>query len=182
MYCIVQFRHGPDNVTSMYFPMHFLCFKSDGRYAGELEHMLDNFHSAGYFGLPSETSVSLKNGGFMDTHWPPFMAFSLLHCKNVVTDDRGPTEAFNKRVAKSGNPPRVTFKTISIRVPETVAFERQRSQPGDDHGVRFHLCSGHFKNLKHPRFKNPGLHWWPAHWRGDADKGIVITDRKLIPA
>jgi hypothetical protein len=107
--------------------------------------------------------------------WPAFMAFALLHCKNVVVEEHRPDGRLQRRVEKAGNPPRVTYKTLRIEVPKVCA-ERKRILAGaDDSGpkVRFHLCSGHFKNLQHPRYKNKGWHWWPAHWKGSRALGRV---------
>jgi hypothetical protein len=109
------------------------------------------------------------------TPWPPFMAFALLHCKNVVTETHVPDAGLQRRVQKAGNPPRVTFKTLKIEVPQATHGREGYSPEGEDDGpkVRFHLCSGHFKNLQHERYKNKGWHWWPAHWKGSKDLGEV---------
>ncbi len=109
------------------------------------------------------------------TPWPPFMAFALLHCKNIVTEEHVPDAKTQRRAEKGGCPPRTSYKTLRVEVPATV-HKRQGYDPGEDDSgpkVRFHLCSGHFKNLQHERYKNKGWHWWPAHWRGSKDLGTV---------
>jgi hypothetical protein len=113
--------------------------------------------------------------------WPPFMAFSLLHCRNVEAVAHEPTARERRQVERSGNPPRVTYKTLRIKLPEIEAGRRKPGHPDDEDArhVRFHLCRGHFKNLKHPRYKNPGWHWWPATWRGSRSLGEVVKRYKL---
>jgi hypothetical protein len=116
--------------------------------------------------------------------WPAFMAFALLHCRNVVEEEHAPDEHIQRQCVRHGNPPRVTYKTLKIEVPRAT-HARQAYEPGDDQDtgprVRFHLCGGHFKHLTHPRYKNPGLHWWPAHYRGSKDLGEVQKTYKLAP-
>ncbi len=115
--------------------------------------------------------------------WPLFMAFALLHCKNVVTENNVPEERIQRQCEKHGNPPRVTYKTLRIEVPATV--HKKQSVDAEDDGsgpkVRFHLCSGHFKNLQHERYKDKGWHWWPAHWRGAKELGEVHKRYELRP-
>lgn len=116
--------------------------------------------------------------------WIPFMAFGLLHCKNVVQEDHVPDARLQRQVQRAGNPPRVSYKTLRIQVPQT-SHQKQSLDPGDDENgpkVRFHLCSGHFKNLQHARYKNKGWHWWPAHWRGSKDLGEVHKTYQLTPS
>jgi hypothetical protein len=113
--------------------------------------------------------------------WPPFFAFGLLNCRNVVTETSTPDEATQRRVLKAGNPPRCVYKTLKIEVPR-VCHDRQKLLAGagdDGPKVRFHLCRGHFKNLQHGRFKTKGWHWWPAHWRGSRDVGEVRKTYEL---
>jgi hypothetical protein len=117
--------------------------------------------------------------------WPALMAFALLHCRNVVEEEHAPDEHIQRQCRRHGNPLRVTYKTLKIEVPRAT-HARQAYEPGDDQDtaprVRFHLCSGHFKHLTHPRYKHPGLHWWPAHWRGSKDLGEVHKTYRLEPA
>lgn len=79
-----------------------------------------------------------------------------------------------KKGFKPGAPPYTSFKVLRLNLPSDV---RPRDQPteSDDEAarMRLHLCRGHFKHLKHERYKAPGLYWWPAHWRGDPDLGTV---------
>lgn len=139
-----------------------------------------------FFGLDilRTRSAGPKQGPFdpLCHPWPAFMAFSLLHCKNVVAEDNAPDEKTQRECKKHKRPPRVTYKTLRIEVPQS-CHKRQTMEPGagDDDGprTRFHLCRGHFKNLQHERYKNKGWHWWPAHWRGSTELGRVTKDYRL---
>lgn len=115
--------------------------------------------------------------------WPPFMAFALLNCKNVVTEEVVPEERIQKECRKHGRPPRVTYKVLRVEVPKTVHVRQTYDGADDESGprVRFHLCSGHFKNLQHERYKAKGWHWWPAHWRGSKDLGEVHKRYEITP-
>lgn len=153
----------------------------DARVVGEMtEKEKEEFRlSLGAFGFGHILSVMNERYDHHQCCWPPFMAFSLLHCKNVSAEKHDPDEKTQRRARRAGGPPRSSWHTITIRVPE---MHKPKVGGGDGEaglGVRFHLCRGHFKNLKHSRFKTPGLHWWPAHWRGDPELGEVITDRKI---
>jgi hypothetical protein len=163
--------------------MNAYAFRRTGEYVGNTIHFDESPDRPYVLDLPFaiDTFEYLRSAetGF----WPPFMAFSLLHCKNVVTTSHGYTEQDQRRVRKSGNPPRVTYKTIQLKVPETLKAKGPGGHDEDAEGsVRFHLCRGHFKNLTHPKYKQPGLHWWPAHWRGNPEQGVVISDRAMVPA
>lgn len=132
------------------------------------------------FGLHAKEMKANESGAWlMDIlPWPAFMALALLHCHNVVAEDVRPDEQTQRRVAKSGNPPRCTYKTLKLQIPQ--ASRRHSSgESGSEPATRFHLCRGHFKNLQHERFKSKGWHWWPAHWRGSPELGEVIKDYKL---
>ena len=129
-----------------------------------------------YFGLPPVDFTGLGPEYFQwAVPWPPFMAFALLHCKNVVTETVEPDAATQRRVIKAGNPPRASYRVLKIEVPQTAAGSKpSRLTDGDDGPkVRFHLCRGHFKSLQADRFKSKGWHWWPAHWRGSRALGRV---------
>jgi hypothetical protein len=116
--------------------------------------------------------------------WPPFMAFALLHCRNVVTVSHRPDGREQRRVAKAGNPPRTAYRTLRIEVPKAAAALAAAGDWGeDDEGpkVRFHLCSGHFKHLVSERYKAKRGQWvWcPAHWKGSKELGVVEKDYRV---
>lgn len=113
--------------------------------------------------------------------WVPFMAFALLHCKNVTAEDHVPDERTQRRARKGGCYPRCIYKTLRVEVPAHAQRRGTYDEADGDDGpkVRFHLCRGHFKNLQHERFKAKGWHWWPAHWRGSTDLGSIAKDYQL---
>lgn len=188
-----QLKRFPRHTPFTAIPSNLFGYTSRGEYVGAsmlmpdarvMEEMAEDPEVArgqALFGFGPLISVMTDRYDRHHCYWPPFMAFALLHCKNVSAEDHAPDERTQRQVRRSGNPPRSSWRTISIRVPDT---HRPKSgatvEAGEAPGVRFHLCRGHFKNLQHPRFKSPGLHWWPAHWRGDPDAGTLFTDRQLV--
>jgi hypothetical protein len=139
------------------------------------------------FRLPGKVTVEYERYDPVSVPWPPFMAFALLHCKNVVVDEHVPDEKTQRRARKAGNPPRVTYQTLRVEVP-VASHRRQAIQPGDleDSGprVRFHLCAGHFKHLQSPRYVNKRgqLVWCPAHWKGAKELGEVHKNYQVVPS
>ena len=118
------------------------------------------------------------------TPWPALMASALLHCKNVTSDHVTPAAALSakqrRHLQRRGEPEPVAYKVLRLRVPEEQPVAQSRtSSPSESASVRLHLCRGHFKQLTHPRYKHPGLYWWPAHWRGDPAAGITLKDYVL---
>jgi hypothetical protein len=118
--------------------------------------------------------------------WPAFMAFALLHCKNVIAEDVVPAAKIQHQCRKHNRPPRITFKVLRIEVPKT-AHARQSYEGGEDDDagprVRFHVCSGFFRHLQSDRYVNKKGQWvWvPAHWRGSKDLGEVNKRYQLTP-
>jgi hypothetical protein len=117
--------------------------------------------------------------------WPPFFAFALLHCKNIVTETHTPSEREQRQVARAGNPPRTSYKTLKIEVPRG-----REEAAGHDHAEgdgtpkrRFHICSGHFRRLQSDYFKGKKgqVIWVQAHYRGSKSLGEVHTRFKLSP-
>ena len=123
-------------------------------------------------------------GEWQLTHpWPAFMACTLLHCKNIVTEDHVPDAAIQRKCVKQKSPPRITYKTLRVEVPRSVLARHNSDGQTDDAGpqVRFHLCSGHFRELRSDKFTNKRGQWvWvPAHWRGSMELGVIHKNYKL---
>src|SRR5207237_1172169 len=88
-------------------------------------------------------------------------------------------EDVQRRVRKSGNPPRTDYRVLKLTLPATAKARGDApGGDGDKPGVRFHLVRGHFKNLTHERYRHPGLHWWPSHTRGQ--ESLVVVRLKTI--
>lgn len=115
------------------------------------------------------------------TPWPPFMAFSLLHCRNVTTETI-PGEPNPARLVKRGWPPlKKEYKVLRLELPKDLRPKPvTQTEADEERKMRFHLCRGHFKNLQHERFKAKGWHWWPAHWRGSKDLGEIEKRYELV--
>lgn len=115
----------------------------------------------------------------------PPMAFGMLNCRNIVTEDVKQDKLHQKVKGEREHRPFCTYKILKLEVPRRMA-ERQGddvegSEP-DEPKMRFHLCRGHFKNLQHERYKQKGWHWWPAHWKGNIELGLVDKSYKLETA
>jgi hypothetical protein len=170
--------------------MHLWPMAEDGRRTEGV--FLNTSHSPLMLGLMGATDLHLQQFGFKDdgrgyypddpimTPWPVFAAFALLHCRNITAEDVAPSADVQRRVERAGNPPRVTYKVLKIEVPRDAQLRRSRlAAAGDGPKVRFHLVSGHFKNLRNERYHRPGLYWWTEHHRGSRELGEVLTRRVL---
>lgn len=107
-------------------------------------------------------------------------AMAALSCRNVVGVQYTPTAAECKAQRRAGNLEPVAYRTLRVEVPRAAGGghgDPDLVNPADP--KRLHVVRGHFKNLKDPKFKNPGWHWWPAHLRGSLEKGVVVKDYKL---
>jgi hypothetical protein len=117
--------------------------------------------------------------------WPAFMAFALLHCRNVETINHTVDEHTQRECKKHSRPPRSEWKTLSVQMPKLKRY------PTTVEGVRemttqkrFHLRSGHFKNLTHPRYLNHDAeggnwHWFQSCYVGDPELGTIRSTHKL---
>jgi len=114
--------------------------------------------------------------------WPMFFAFSLLHCRNIVTETVAPDEGLNRKLAKHHEPPRCSFRVLKIEVPHGRTHAAGTAR-GTGLRKRFHLCSGHFRELRSEQFVNKRgqFVWVTEHNRGDAGLGTVTGRRVLTP-
>ena len=110
----------------------------------------------------------------------PFTAFSLLHCKNIKIVEVLPDEALQSARRRRNKLPLYGYHVLKLNVPIEEEHRVYGVNDSDDKGqVRHHMVRGHFKNLQHNRFKHKGIYWWPAHWRGNPELGIVEKDYKI---
>lgn len=112
--------------------------------------------------------------------WPAFMAFALLHCKNIETEIVRPSDRVINQKSNGRFPPKRDCYVLKLQLPHGAQLHSTES--GDDestHKKRFHLCRGHFKNLQDNRYKNKGWHWWPAHWKGSKTLGEIDKTYRL---
>lgn len=109
-------------------------------------------------------------------------ACSLLHCHNIEAEEiKGPP--LRPREIKRGQPGKTSYRVLRLNLPSTLRPKGEVEESDEEKArMRLHLCRGHFKNLQHPRFKNKGWHWWPAHWRGDPELGTADKTYEGHPA
>lgn len=113
---------------------------------------------------------------------PVFFACSLLHCKNVSLVDDRPENRVERRQRERAGLPEVRFKTLVIEPLR----EQIRRQGGSGSGVSraLHIVRGSFADYTEgPGLfgKLHGIYYRPQHVRGDASKGKIVKDYKLIP-
>ena len=118
-----------------------------------------------------------------DDFWLPamgglFFALALLHCKNVSTVAALGSRQ-RKRAAERAGLPRVEYRTLVVD-----QMRRAMSSTGNGGGWenRFHICRGHFKQYdERPLFgRVKGRFWWPAHTRGNAERGVIIKQYEEV--
>lgn len=136
-------------------------------------------------GCPVLTSIRGTEGSVDRnwTPWPMWMAFALLHCRNVKTEEVIPDATIQRRCLQHGAPLRVSHRVLKIEVPQSSA-SRGNVPLGTGKTPRGNICPGHFKHLTHERFteKKGQWVWWNAHWRGDKDDPAPSPVRRLVPS
>lgn len=128
-----------------------------------------------------ERQIALERG---DTIIPALFAISLMHCRNVETQDEEPippkvAKAYRKRHGE----PKVTFKVLAIDPMRKVLRDAGVTSGGGRSSAKaLHLVRGHFKHFdERPLFgKHRGTFWWPQTVRGSVDAGMVVKDYKVL--
>lgn len=116
---------------------------------------------------------------------PVLLGISFTHCKNVTLVDAPDrrTRQQIRRDERAGVEP-VRFKTLDIRpMRKVLEDEGQAATVGMQRAL--HICRGHFATYSpdKPLFgKHAGTFWVPAHVRGNADRGVVAKDYRVLPA
>lgn len=134
---------------------------------------LDLSPSVDYESTGSAPGVNLGRG--WDYSWPALMAFSLLHCRNVSTEIVKPDfDPHAERRRNRGLPAKKAYHVLRLELPNNIRPHAPTANDEEaERRMRFHLCRGHFKNLQHERYKEKGWHWWPAHWKGSKEIGVI---------
>lgn len=115
-----------------------------------------------------------QTGSMWPFIWPAFMAFGLLHCRNVSTELVQQHDPHAERRRNRGLPPKASYHVLRLELPNEIRPHAPTADEAEsERKMRFHLCRGHFKNLQHERYKSKGWHWWPAHWKGSKDIGVI---------
>lgn len=109
-------------------------------------------------------------------------ALSFMNCKNVTIDAQEPDRQINRERRKAGLKPFVRFHTINIEPMRSVL----KSEGGiEENGLKraLHICRGHFATYSDRMFgrelETPVTVWRPAHVRGSAKEGLVISDYRV---
>lgn len=99
-------------------------------------------------------------------------AFAAMACSNVRTRDHQPDAALNKKRAKAGKVPLVSYKTLEIVVPNT-RYEGGGSGGGTHASPRVHLRRGHIRKIA------DGKTVWVQACVVWSKHGMVLKDYKL---
>lgn len=110
-----------------------------------------------------------------------FFTLGLLHCKNIVLEERGGInpEIKNRRHRSKGTRHHV-LQIMPGRETKRTIYE----QPGKGSPQSLHIRRGHFKEytIEKPLFgKYIGVFWWEAHVAGKAEIGTVTKDYQILP-
>lgn len=112
---------------------------------------------------------------------PVFFALSLLHCRNVTTEDQPPTPAKVAKKRRERGIRDVQFKTLVIK-----PLRRQLHAEGKGAGPQqaLHFVRAHFKEYTAdaPLFgKHVGRYFWGMHAAGRTQQGVVVKDYDVRP-
>ena len=115
---------------------------------------------------------------------PALLALSFMHCSNVTVQPHDPDPIINRLRKKNGKKPFIRYHTINIEPMRKVL----RDEGGaDTHGLKkaLHICRGHFATYTTSflgrTLDKPLTIWKPAHVRGSAKEGIVLSDYNVNP-
>lgn len=114
---------------------------------------------------------------------PVLMALSLCHCKNVEIIEQHPDAKINKKRARRGKEPKITYKTLVIDGAKKLLREEGGSET-NGLAKALHICRGHFATYSEdkPLFgKHTGTFWKPMHTRGSAKHGVAAKDYRINP-
>jgi hypothetical protein len=116
---------------------------------------------------------------------PAFLTTSLMHCKNVITEQgHHPAKRFRPVRRKT---PSVRYHTVNIEPMRKILATEGRSE---ETGLKkaLHICRGHFRTYtaEKPLFgRVTGTFFVAQHARGSVHEGVVIQDYRVttpVPA
>jgi len=112
---------------------------------------------------------------------PALVAFTIINSTNVTMVKGKSPRHERRREERSGNPPLVTFHTIEIgRVIHQLNDIGGMREVGRERAL--HKCRGHFADYRNGAGlfgKQNVLVFVPEHIRGNADRGVVISDYRV---
>ena len=113
------------------------------------------------------------------TFFSATFTFCFMNCKNVTVQPHDPDPAINRERRKAQLKPFVRYHTINIDPMKQVL----RTEGGvESNGLKkaLHICRGHFAtyttSLMGRTLDKPVTVWKPAHVRGSAKHGVVVSD------
>jgi len=108
-------------------------------------------------------------------------ALSLLHCKNVGTREVAASPELQKSRLRGDKLPFVRYSVIEVSGDGN---DGHTVVGGINSAMGRHICRGHFKRFTSdaPLFgKVTGLYWWHPHLRGDAKRGVILSEYQIGP-
>lgn len=132
-------------------------------------------------GLTVLTGDSPDSGNDVGMIQPVLFALSLLHCKNVTTEDQPPTPAKVAKKRRERGIYDVRFKTLVVKPMR----QRLRAEGrGEGTQQALHFVRAHFKEFtaEAPLFgKHVGRYFWGMHAAGSSEQGTVVKDYRVKP-
>ena len=107
---------------------------------------------------------------------PIFFALSLLHCRNVITEDQPPTPA---KVAKKRRERGIRDVQFKILVVKPLLRQLRSEGKGEGPQQARHFVRAHFRGYTTdaPLFgKHVGRYFWGMHAAGRTQQGVVVKD------
>lgn len=121
-----------------------------------------------------------KGMGWTNYTAPLLATIAFMNCANVARDVVDPPPRLSKRHAERHGQPLLRYHVI--RVVEKVGIRDRGSSDATGQQKALHICRGHFATYtaESPLFGHfVGTVWKPAHVRGSADSGIVVSDYRV---
>lgn len=113
-----------------------------------------------------------------------WLAFSLMHCKNVRLEKGPPIpDRLRKARERKGKPPLFRHHTILIDPMRPQHANQDFPSAGSGESMGLHICRGHFKDFtRHGLFgRHKGIYWWPMYLRGSLAHGAISKDYEVQP-
>lgn len=161
---------------------HVLCLFED---AGDNERFIVGCRMrAGGWSVLSCTTVTRKQGGGwrysahghaensddrLSVYAMVKNAFAVIACSNVAVAETHPPVALNKKRARNGKPPILTYKTLVLKP----GVSTQRDAGGSHASPRVHLRRGHIRQLADKSV------WVQPCVVGDKRRGMVVKEYRV---
>lgn len=111
--------------------------------------------------------------------FPALLTLSFMHCKNIVHEEVEPDRQINRERRRAGLRPFVRYHTINIE-PMKRVLKTEGNIETEGLKRALHICRGHFATYTDTflgrQLSEPITIWKPAHVRGSAKQGVVISD------